>query len=156
VTEHYDRSRVGLVLAEVALAALTATVVAGVVMFTGLWRSRRSRRLPRLVWLHAAAVLLPFAGWAAYTASDARPGWLAVGALAVLLAVGMPSGDLLMLRAWRGRATREGRPVPGGWRAYVGAAADVLRFRRPVAAVHALAGAAGFFSVLLVTLGLGR
>jgi hypothetical protein len=43
--------------------------------------------------------------------------------------------------------------VPTGVRAYLAAAGEILRFGRPTASVHALVGAVGFFSVLLVTLG---
>jgi hypothetical protein len=139
------------VLPELALAALTLTVVAGLTMLVRLLRS--GRRLPRLIWLHLVTVLVPFCGWAAYTATDARPRWLAAVVLLVLITAGMPSGDQLMLRAWRARATRDGRPVPtGGW-AYLAAARDIMAFGRPTASLHAILGAVGFFSVLLVTLG---
>lgn len=137
-------------LTEVALVALTVTVAAGLTMFV---RMLRSRRMPRLIWLHAPTVLLPYAGWLAYTVSDDRPRWLGVSVLLVLVTAGMPSGDQLMLKGWRGRVTRDGRSAPTGMRAYAAAAWEIIRFRRPVASVHALAGAVGFFSVLLVTLG---
>ena len=139
-------------LTELALAALFFTVLAGLIMFAGLFRARR---LPRLIWFHAATVLVPFCGWAAYTLGDGRPRWLALAVLLVLVVAGMPSGDQLMLRAWRARAARAGRPVPTGVRAYLAAAGDILRFGRPVASLHALLGAVGFFSVLLVAFGVG-
>ena len=88
-------------LTEVALVALTITVLAGLTMLVGLLRS--GRRLPRIIWLHLVTVLLPFCGWAAYTATDHRPQWLAVAVLLVLVTAGMPSGDQLMLQAWRAR-----------------------------------------------------
>lgn len=138
-------------LTEVALVALTVTVLAGLTMLVGLLRS--GRRLPRIIWLHMVTVLLPFCGWAAYTASDHRPEWLAVVVLLVLVTAGMPSGDQLMLQAYRARIARDRRPVPRGVRAYLAAARDILAFGRPSASVHALVGAVGFFSVLLVTLG---
>jgi hypothetical protein len=139
------------VLTELALVALALTVVAGLTMLVGLLRS--GRRLPRLIVLHLVTVLLPFSGWAAYTATDDRPRWLAAVVLLVLITAGMPSGDQLMLRAWRARATRAGHPVPTGVRAYLAAARDIMAFGRPTASMHAILGAVGFFTVLLVTLG---
>jgi hypothetical protein len=139
------------VLTELALVAFTLTVVAGLTMLVRLVRS--GRRLPRLIWLHLVTVLLPFCGWAAYAATDDRPRWLAAVVLLVLMTIGMPSGDQLMLRAWRARATRDGRLVHTGLRAYLAAARDIIAFGRPTASLHAILGAVGFFSVLLVTLG---
>jgi hypothetical protein len=139
------------VLTELALVAFTLTVVAGLTMLVRLLRS--GRRLPRLIWLHLVTVLLPFCGWAAYAATDDRPRWLAAVVLLVLMTIGMPSGDQLMLRAWRARATRDGRLVHTGLRAYLAAARDIIAFGRPTASLHAILGAVGFFSVLLVTLG---
>ena len=138
-------------LTELALVALALTVVAGLTMLVRLLRS--GRRPPRLIWLHLVTVLVPFCGWAAYTATDDRPRWLAAVVLLVLITVGMPSGDQLMLRAWRARVTRDHGLVPMGVRAYLAAARDVLAFGRPTASLHAILGAVGFFSVLLVTLG---
>ena len=45
--------------------------------------------------------------------------------------------------------------MPTGARAYLAAALDVLSFKRPTAAIHALLAPVSFFSVLLVTLGVG-
>jgi hypothetical protein len=138
------------VLTELALAALSLTILAGLTMFAGLFRARR---LPRLIWFHAVTVLVPFCGWVAYTLGGGRPRWLALAVLLVLVAAGMPSGDQLMLRAWRARTARAGGPVPTGVRAYLAAAGDTLGFGRPVASLHAILGAVGFFSVLLIALG---
>ena len=85
---------------------------------------------------------------------DDRPTWLAWVVFLVLLATNT-FGDQSMLRAWRARAGRDGSPVPTGARAYVAAALDILSFKRPTASIHALLAPVTFFSVLLVTLGVG-
>ena len=137
----------------VALGAMAVTLGIGLTMFAGMVRS--GRRLPGLVYFHLVSAFVAFGGWTAYAVQDPRPRWLALGVLLVLLAAAMPAGDQLMLRHWRARATAAGRPTPTGAGAYAAAAGDVLSFARPKVALHALLAATGFFSVLLVTLGVG-
>lgn len=138
-------------LTGVALGAMAVTLVIGLTMLVGMIRS--GRRLPGLVYVHLASALVAFGGWTAYAVQDPRPRWLAIGVLVVLLTTAMPAGDQLMLRHWRARAAAAGRPTPTGVGAYAAAAGDVLSFARPTVAFHALLAATGFFSVLLVTLG---
>jgi hypothetical protein len=138
-------------LTGVALGAMTLTLVIGLTMLVAMVRS--GRPLPRLVYFHLASAFVALGGWTAYAVQDPRPRWLAICVLLVLLTTVMPAGDQLMLRHWRARATAAGRPTPNGARAYAAAAGDVLSFARPKVAFHALLAATGFFSVLLVTLG---
>ena len=64
-------------------------------------------------------------------------------------------GDTMMVRGWRARAVRAGRPARAGAGAYVAAAVELLSFSRPIPALHGVLAGVSFFSVLLVALGVG-
>jgi hypothetical protein len=139
-------------LTAVAFAAMILSVVVGLVMLAGLMRS--GRRLPGFVPVHLGLALASLSGWTAYALQEDRPTWLAWTVFLLVFATNT-FGDQLMLQAWRAGAGRDGSPVPTGARAYLAAAVDLLSFKRPVPAIHALLAPVSFFSVLLVTLGVG-
>jgi hypothetical protein len=139
------------VLAQVALVALVAMLVLGLTLLTGLLCSRR--RLEPVVLMHLVTALVSVASWTAYVASD-EPRWLAWAVL-LLLMLTNTFGDTMMVRGWRARAVRGGRPARTGAGAYVAAAVELLSFSRPIAALHGVLAGVSFFSVLLVALGVG-
>jgi hypothetical protein len=139
------------VLAQVALAALTLTVVLGLTMLAALLRS--GRRLGPVVLMHLTTALVTLAAWVAYVASDG-PRWLA-WAVVLLQMLNNTFGDTMMVRGWRARAVRAGRSVTAGPRAYVAAAVDLLSFSRPTAALHGILAGVSFFTVLPIALGIG-
>ena len=136
-------------LTGVALAALALTVAFGLVLLVALVRSGRT--LPRIVLVHLATGVTVLVGWTAYAVREDRPTWL-VWSVFVLLIANNTLGDTMMVRGWRARARRAGRSVPTGARAYLAAVRELLT-TRPTAAVHAVLAGVGFFSVLLVALG---
>ncbi len=130
-------------VAVAALATWAANLVLGLVMLL------RWRRPPRTALVHLGTASLGMAAWIGYVAAD-RPGWLA-WAVFVWLIVNNTLGDLLLMSGWRSRTPE---PRPRGARAYLTAAGDLLRGRRPVAMAHGLLAGATVVLVLLAALGL--
>ena len=131
------------------MVATIALLLWCVVVALGLTMLVRWRRPPRTAFVHLTTAVLGLAAWLCYLVAD-RPGWLAWVVFAWLVLVNT-LGDLLMLSGWRGRTPE---PRPRGARAYLAAAGEALKGRRPVQAAHAVLAATTFVLVLLTALGL--
>lgn len=125
-------------LAAVDLVLLVVTALLGLASLLA-WARHRAAGFPtgRI----AGHIVLQLAGigvWAWHVATGSIAlAWAAFG----ILTAGQVLGDLLMLASRRARHPGEA----GGYRA---AAADVLGFRRPVPALHAIVGAVAWFGML--------
>ena len=127
-----------LALSLVVLGLLLAAAGLGLSALLGWLRSKGSPPAARTA-VHVVVQLAGIALWGVFTATGSVAGaWTAF----VVITVGQVFGDLLMLASYRGRLGAAARP------GYAAPAADVLSFRRPVAALHALVGAAGWFTML--------
>jgi len=90
---------------------------------------------------HLALQLVAIAVWVAFVVSGAvAAAWAAF----VIITLGQVFGDLLMFASYRAR--RPGVAQPG----YLAVGGDVLSFRRPVPAMHALVGALAWFGMLAI------
>lgn len=127
----------GLAIADLALLVTTAAL--GLASLSR-WLRHRSAGFPAAkVAAHVALQLVSIGLWTVFVASEL----LAVGWAAFLvITIGQVFGDLLMFASYRARHRDAARP---GYRTV---AADVLSFRRPVPALHALVGALAWFGML--------
>ncbi len=127
-------------LASVVLGVLLLTVALGAVNLLRWVRGRRSSVPTAKVATHIALVLAATAGWIAFMAT--RAGWLAWIAFAAIT-LGQVFGDLLMFASYRARSGETGKV------GYFAVAAELFRSRRPVAALHAIVAAVGYFTMLV-------
>ncbi len=121
------------------MGLLLVTVTLGLVSLR-TWLSFRTKPVPAaMIATHIALQVTSIGLWIAFIATTNT--WLA-WATFVVITVGQVFGDLLMFASYRARhrvtATVRYRTVAG----------DVLRFSRPIPALHALFGASGYFTML--------
>lgn len=130
-----------IAFAIVDLALLLVTAGLGLASLLA-WVRHRSAGLPVVrIAAHVALQVLSIGIWAAFVLTGAV--LLAWIAFAVITA-GQVLGDLLMFASYRARH-------PGAVRAdYRAVSGDVLSFRRPVPALHALVGALAWFGMLAI------
>ncbi len=138
---HYERSyRVDMVVLQLAVLALLLVTAALGLLALRRWWGRRGAGFPSgRIATHISLQLVSIGLWTAFALSDLLV--LAWTAFAVIT-VGQVFGDLLMFASYRARRRVEGA-VP-----YRAVARDVLGFSRPVAALHAVIGATGYFAML--------
>lgn len=126
--------------ADLVLALCAAGL--GLASLTAWVRHRASGRLPAAkIVTHLTLQVLGIAAWTAFLITGALPiGWTAFA----VLTVGQVFGDLLMFASYRARNPGTLRPH------YLAVGGDVLSFRRPVPALHALVGALAWFGMLAI------
>ncbi|MGO1835538.1 hypothetical membrane protein [Actinomycetales bacterium JB111] len=125
------------------LVALVATAVLGVTSLV-LWRRHGAAGFPTAkVAAHVTLQVVSIALWVVFLLTTSP--WLAWLTFGVITA-GQVVGDLLMFASYRARrrVDRVG--------SYLAAAGELLRFSRPIPALHALIGAVGWFGMLLACL----
>lgn len=127
------------ILAAIELVLLVVTATLGFSALAG-WLRHRSGGLPTAK--SAAHITLQLASigcWIAFIVTGLPAlAWTAL----VIITAGQVAGDLLMFSSYRAR--HPGLDKPG----YNEVARDVLGFTRPVAALHALVGAAAWFGMI--------
>ncbi len=128
-----------LAIADLVLLLVTAAM--GVVSLAA-WTHHRAAGFPvGKVTTHVALQVASIGVWTAFVISDALPlAWIAFA----LITAGQVFGDLLMFASYR---ARHPGATESGYRAVSG---DVLRFARPVAALHAVIGAVAWFGMLAI------
>ncbi|MFT4295108.1 MAG: hypothetical protein QM582_06820 [Micropruina sp.] len=129
-----------LALADLALLLVAAGL--GLTALLGWLRHRGSGRLPAAkIAAHLSLQLIGIATWVAFLVTGAAAvAWVAFA----VLTVGQVFGDLLMFVSYRARYPGTARPH------YLAVGGDVLSFRRPAPALHALVGALAWFSMLAI------
>lgn len=126
-------------LAGLVLVLLAVTAILGAASLT-TWRRHRTAGFPaRRIAAHISLQVTSIALWVVFLVTM-QP-WIAWTAFAVIT-VGQVFGDLLMFASYRARH----RLATAG--SYAAAAKDVLGFTRPIAALHAILGALGWFTML--------
>lgn len=132
------------VLASIDLALLLVAAGFGLTSLLAWRRHRGSGRLPTAkIAAHLSLQVIGIATWTAFVVTGAVPiAWTAF----VVLTAGQVFGDLLMFASYRARNPGATRPH------YLAVGGDVLSFRRPVPALHALVGALAWFSMLAICL----
>ncbi|ALJ18460.1 hypothetical protein [Microbacterium sp. No. 7] len=126
-----------------AIADLVLLLVAAAFGLTSLlaWMRHRGSGIPPVAKIatHVALQVVSIGVWTAFVVTGSAPvAWAAFA----IITVGQVFGDLLMFASYRARHPGTTRP---GYRAVSG---DVLGFRRPAAALHALVGAIAWFGML--------
>lgn len=130
-----------VLLAGLVLVFLATTAILGVASLMA-WRRYRTAGFPtKKVTTHIALQGTSVVLWIVFLVTM-QP-WIAWIAFAVITA-GQVFGDLLMFASYRARH----RIAKVG--SYVAVAKDVLGFTRPVPALHAIIGALGWFTMLIV------
>lgn len=90
--------------------------------------------------LHVTLQLVAVALWSVFLSTEeVVVAWIAFA----VLTLGQGVGDVLMFASHRARHRTSGKV------AYLQVALDVLRFRRPAAALHAIIGASAYFLMLV-------
>lgn len=128
-------------LSWIVLALFIPTAAFGVVNATR-W-SRAGGPPTRQIVIHATLQVVSAALWLAFTLTQSV--WLAWTTFAVIF-VAMVLGDRLMFASYKAR--HPGAARAGYDSSYFRVAGDVLSFRRPPAALHAIIGALVFFGML--------
>ncbi|MFD2757532.1 hypothetical protein [Gulosibacter faecalis] len=127
-------------LAATVLVLLFVTVLLGLSSLTRWLRHRTAEFPRRRVTAHVALQLASIALWVLFLVNDSLLiAWLTF----VTITIGQTFGDRLMFASYRAR-----RQVSGPLN-YGAVARDVLGFSRPVAALHAIIGAAAYFTMLV-------
>nr|WP_274635648.1 hypothetical protein [Microbacterium bovistercoris] len=128
-------------LAGLVLVFLATTAILGVASLAA-WRRHRTADFPtKKVTAHVTLQGMSIVLWIVFLVTM-QP-WIAWAAFAVITA-GQVFGDLLMFASYRARH----RIAKAG--SYGAVAKDVLGFRRPIPALHAIIGALGWFTMLTV------
>jgi hypothetical protein len=123
-------------LAATVLVLLFVTVLLGLSSLTRWLRHRTAEFPRRRVTAHVALQLASIALWVLFLVNDSLLTF-------VTITIGQTFGDRLMFASYRAR-----RQVSGPLN-YGAVARDVLGFSRPVAALHAIIGAAAYFTMLV-------
>jgi hypothetical protein len=132
-------SVVALAIADLVLLLVTAAL--GLASLLARAR-RRAAGFPAVkITAHVSLQLVSIGVWVAFVGTGAvLLAWIAFA----VISAGQVLGDLLMFASYRAR--RPGA-AEAGYRAVSG---DVLSFRRPVPALHALFGAVAWFGMLAI------
>ncbi len=132
------------VLASIDLALLLVAAGFGLTSLLAWRRHRGSGHLPTArIAAHLTLQVIGIATWTAFVATGVvLLAWTAF----VVLTAGQVFGDLLMFASYRARRPGAVRPH------YLAVGSDVLSFRRPAPALHALVGALAWFSMLAICL----
>ncbi|CAG7602432.1 hypothetical protein ACFPZL_00260 [Leucobacter soli] len=127
-------------LAIVDLVVLIAAAAFGAASLLA-WARHRTDAFPvKKIVAHVALQLMSIGIWMAFVITGrAAVAWAAF----VVITVGQVFGDLLMFASHRARH-------PGAHSSYLGIGGEVLSFRRPLPAFHALVGAVGWFGMLAI------
>jgi hypothetical protein len=132
-----------LTLAGIVLVFLLITTALGVMSLARWLRHARASVPPAKVVPHVALQVTAIGVWIAFLATGSA---LLAGAAFIVITPGMVFGDLLMFASYRAGSGDTGRI------AYGAVAAKLIRFQRPVAALHAIVGALGYFTMLVTAI----
>ncbi|WP_449282855.1 hypothetical protein [Leucobacter sp.] len=126
-------------IADLALLLITAGLGLAALL---VWSRHRAAGFPAgRITAHVVLQILSIGIWTAFAITGAVPlGWIAFA----VITAGQVLGDLLMFASHR---ARHPGAAEAGYRAVSG---DVLSFRRPVPALHALVGALAWFGMLAI------
>jgi len=128
-------------LAITDLALLVAAAALGLTSLLAWLRHRQSGFPTTKAIAHIVLQVIAIGVWCAFAVTGAvAAGWAAF----VIITAGQVVGDLLMFASYRARHPDDPRPR------YLTAGGDVLSFRRPVPALHALVGAIAWFGMLAI------
>ncbi len=139
--KEYFRSMGIVAFAFVDLVFLLVTASIGLGMLVSWWRQNDAEFPTFKLVTHAILQVTSIALWVSFIVTQELA--LAWTTFAVITA-GQTFGDLVMFASYRSRMSVVGS-VP-----YFAAARDVLSFRRPAPAVHAICGAIAWFGMLAI------